>query len=126
MKYSLFFKNAYTEKRTLDFHVMQLFGARQGKNKNIPEWIQKIQRLSSIFRQAALQDCEDDERVGIVPLTDKLRNICFVQEISSDRLQTIVRSRNGNTFDETVETTLEDRKSDIFQERTLHSRNHFR
>jgi hypothetical protein len=34
--------------------------------------------------------------------------ICFVQGISSDRIQTIVRSRNGNTFDEIAETTLEE------------------
>jgi len=98
-----FFRNTYTKKCTLDFHATQLFGARQDKNESVSEWIQKIQRLSSKFREAALQDCEDDERVGIVGLADKLRNICFVQGISSDRIQTIVRSRNGNTFDEIEE-----------------------
>ena len=108
-----FLKNTYTEKRTLDFHATQLFGARQGKNESVSEWIQKIQRFSSKFREAALQDCEDDERIGIVALADKLRNICFVQGISSDRIQTIVRSRNGNTFDEIAETALEE-ESAIF------------
>ena len=44
---------------------------------NISEWVQNIQRLSSKFREAALQDCEDDERIGIVALADKLWNICF-------------------------------------------------
>jgi len=83
-------KNTYTEKRTLDFHATQLFGDRQGKNESVSEWIQKIQRLSSKFREAALQGCEDDERVRIVALGDKLRNICFVQGISSDRIKTIV------------------------------------
>jgi hypothetical protein len=39
-------------------------------------------------------------------LADKFRNICFVQGISSDRIQTIVSSRNGNTFDEIAETAL--------------------
>ena len=34
-----------------------------------------------------------------IALADKLRNICFVQGISSDRIQTIVRSRNSNAFD---------------------------
>jgi hypothetical protein len=96
------------EKRTLDFHATQLFGARQGKNDSISEWIQNVQKLSSKFREAALQDCEDDERVGIVALADKLRNICFVQGIASDRIQTIVRSRNGHTFDEIAETALEE------------------
>jgi len=63
-----FLKNTYTEKRKLDFHAMQLFGARHGKNESVSEWIKKIQRFSSKFREAALQDCEDDERVGIVAL----------------------------------------------------------
>jgi hypothetical protein len=101
-------KNTYTEKRTLDYHVTQLFGAKQGKNDSISGWIQNVQKLSSKFREAALQDCEEDERVGIVTLTDKLRNICFVQGIASDRIQTIVRSRNGETFDEIAETALEE------------------
>jgi hypothetical protein len=60
-----------------------------------------------------LQDCENDKRVGIVALADKLRNICFVQGISSDRIQTIIRSRNGNTFDEIAERAL-DEESAIF------------
>jgi len=51
--------------------------------------------------------------LGIVALADKLRNICFVQGIFSDRIQTIVRSRNGRTFDEIAETALEE-ESAIF------------
>ena len=101
-----FLKNTYTEKRTLDFHATQLFGAKQSENESISEWIQNIQRLSSKFKEAALQDCENDERIGIVALADKLRNICFVQGISSDRIQTIVcstNSINGSTFDEIEE-----------------------
>ena len=70
-----FLNNTYTEKRTLDFHATQLFGARQSKNEKVSEWIQKIERLSSKFREAALHDCEEDERVGFVALADKLRNI---------------------------------------------------
>jgi len=89
-----FLKNTYTEKRTLDFHATQLFGAKQGKNESVSDWIQNIQRLSSKFREAALQDYEVDERTGIVALADKLKYICFVQGISSSRIQTIVRSRN--------------------------------
>jgi len=34
-----FLRNTYTEKRTLDYHATQLFGARQGKNDSISEWI---------------------------------------------------------------------------------------
>jgi hypothetical protein len=111
-----FFKNTYTEKRTLDYQATQLFGTRQGKSDSISGWIQNVQKLSSKFREAALQDCEDDERVGIVALAEKIRNICFVQGIASDRIQTIVRSRNGHTFDEIMERALE-------EESTLYSKN---
>ena len=51
--------------------------------------------------------------MGIVALADKLRNICFVQGIFSDRIQAIVRSRNSTTFDEIAETALEE-ESAIF------------
>jgi hypothetical protein len=108
-----FLKNTYTEKRTLDFHATRLFRAKQSKNESISVWIQNILRLSSKFREAALQDCEDDARLGIVALADKLRNICFVQGISSDRIQTIIHSRNGNTFDEIAKRALEE-ESAIF------------
>jgi hypothetical protein len=74
-----------------------------------------------------LQDCEEDERVGIVELADKLRNICFVQGIVSDRIQTIVRSRNGDTFDEIAETALEEEsaiysKNERYRQGTLPSK----
>ena len=111
-----FFENTYTEKRTLDFHATRLFGATQGKNESNYEWIHNIQRLSSKFREAALEDCEDDERVGIVALADIFRNICFVQRLPSDRIQTIANSRNGNMFDETAETALEE-ESAIFSKK---------
>jgi hypothetical protein len=101
-----FLKNAYTEKRTLDFCHTFVWGEK-GKNESISVWIRNIQRLSSKFRDAALQDCKGYERIGIVALEDKLRNICFVQGIYSDRIQTVVRSRNGSTFDEIAEKALE-------------------
>ena len=46
-----------------------------------------MQRLGSKFRGAALQDCEQDERAGILTFADKLRNICFVKELYSDRIK---------------------------------------
>jgi hypothetical protein len=103
-----FLKNTYTEKRTLDYHASQLFKAKQGKVENVSEWIQKIQTLGSKFREAALQDCTEDERAGILNLADRLRNICFTQGLYSDRIQTIVRSRNQDHFDEIAETALEE------------------
>jgi hypothetical protein len=73
-----FLRNTYIEKRTLDFHGNQLFKAGQGKSDSISKWIQKIQTLGSKFREAALTDCTDKERAGILTLSDRLRNICFI------------------------------------------------
>ena len=103
-----FLKNTYTEKRTLDYHANQLFSTKQTKGENVSEWIQRVQKLGSKFREAALQDCEQEERAGILTLADKLRNICFIQGLYSDRIQTIVRSRNHASFDEIAETALEE------------------
>ena len=70
-----FLRNTYTEKRTLDFHANQLFSTKQSKTESVSEWIQRVQKLGSKFREAVLQDCEQDERAGTLTLADKLRNI---------------------------------------------------
>ena len=101
-----FLKNSYTEKRTLDYHASQLFKAKQGKEERITDWIQRIQTLGSQFRESALLNCSEGAREGILDLADRLRNICFVQGLTSDRIQTIVRSRNFQNFDEIAETAL--------------------
>jgi len=49
-------------------------------------------------------DCSMEERAGILTLEDGLRDICFVQGLYSNRIQTIVRSRNNDNFDEIAET----------------------
>ena len=85
-----FLKNTYTEKRTLDYQANQLLSTKQSKAESVSEWIQRVQKLEWKFREAALQDCEKDERAGILTLAYKLRNICFVQGLYSDRIQTIV------------------------------------
>ena len=101
-----FLRNSYIEKRTLDYHASQLFKAKQGKDERVTDWIQKIQTLGSQFREAALLNCSESAREGILDLSDRLRNICFVQGLASDRIQTIVRSRNYQSFDEIAETAL--------------------
>jgi hypothetical protein len=55
-----------------------------------------------------LQDCEHEERAGILTLVDKLRNICLVQGLYSNRIQTTVRSRIHANFDEKAGTALEE------------------
>jgi hypothetical protein len=128
-----FLKNTYTEKRTLNYHANQFFSTKQTKAESVSDWIQRIQRLGSKFREAALQDCQPEERAGILKLTDKLRNICFVsplppcasmacsgtplplQGLYSDRIQTIVRSRNHDSFDEIAETALEEESAIVLK-----------
>jgi len=99
-------QNSYIEKSTLDFHSSQLFKAKQGKDERVTDWIHKIQTPGSQFREAALLNCSEGAREGILDLADRLRNICFVQGLASDRIQTIVRSRNYQNFDEIAETAL--------------------
>jgi hypothetical protein len=86
--------------------VSQLFKARQGKEEKVAGWIQRIQTSESHFRESALLDCSEGTREGILDLADRLRNICFVHGLASDRIQTIVRSRNYRNFDEIAETAL--------------------
>jgi hypothetical protein len=117
-----FWKNTNTEKKTLDYHANQLFSTKQSKVESVSEWIQRVQKLGSKFREAALQDCEQDERAGILTLADKLRNICLVQGLYSDRIQTIVRSRNYSSFDDIAETALEE-ESAIFSKNERYKNN---
>ena len=101
-----FLSNSYIERRTLDYHASQLFKARQTKDERVTDWIQRIQALGAQFREAALLNCSEGAREGILDLSDRLRNICFVQGLAADRIQTIVRSRNQQNFDEIAETAL--------------------
>ena len=49
VKLKEFLQNTYIEKRTLDFHVSQLFKARQGKDEKVADWVHKVQTLGSSF-----------------------------------------------------------------------------
>jgi hypothetical protein len=93
-----FLCNSCIEKRTLDFHASQLFKARQGKDEKVAGWIQIIQPLGSHFHESALLDCCEGAREGILDLSDRLQNICFLHGLASDRIQTIVRTWNYHNF----------------------------
>jgi hypothetical protein len=99
-----FLQNTYIEKRTQRFHASQLF--RQEKDKKVAEWTHKIQTLGSQFREAALLNCSEGVREGILDVSDRLRNICFIQGLASDQIQTKVRSHNYQNFEETAECAL--------------------
>jgi len=99
-------QNAYIETRTIDFHASQLFKARQWKDEKVEEWIHKIQNWGSQFREAALLNCSEGAREGILDLSDRLRNISFIQGLASDRIQTIVRNRNYQNFGKIADSAL--------------------
>ena len=101
-----FLQNTYIEKRTLYFHVSKLFKAKQGKDEKLADWIHKIQILGSQFCETALLNYKEGSREGMLDLSDRLRNICFIQGLASDRIQTTVRSCNYQNFDEIAETVL--------------------
>jgi hypothetical protein len=86
--------------------VSQLFKAWQGKDEKMADWIHKIQILGTQFREAALLNCSEGAREGTLGLSDRLRNICFIQGLVSDRIQTIVRNRNYQNFDKIAETAV--------------------
>jgi hypothetical protein len=75
-------------------------------DEKVADWIHKIQNLGSQFREAALLNCSEVAREGILDLSDRLRKICFIQGLASDRIQMIVRSRIYQNFDEIAETAL--------------------
>jgi hypothetical protein len=72
----------------------------------VADWVYRIQTLGSQFCEAALLNCSEGAREGILDLSDRLRDICFVQGLASDRIRTIVRSRNFQNFDEIAEAAL--------------------
>jgi hypothetical protein len=71
----------------------------KGKMKK-SEWNQRIQTLGLQYRESALLNCNDGEQEGILDLSDRLQNICFVQGLASDHIQTIVWRRNYLNSDE--------------------------
>jgi hypothetical protein len=66
----------------------------------------KFRLMGSRFREAVLLNCSEGAREGILDLSDRLRNISFIQGLASDLIQPIVRSCNYQTFDEITESAL--------------------
>jgi hypothetical protein len=71
-------------------------------------------REKNVERNAYLCSiCRFREGFSILMMADKLRNICFVQGLYSDRIQKTVRSRNHQNFHEIAETALQEEGSII-------------
>jgi hypothetical protein len=69
-----------------------MFSARQERNKSVASWGSRIDEMQTELREAAKRVCKPEELLGAVGLINHLGNVCFVQGLNSERIQTIVRS----------------------------------
>jgi hypothetical protein len=74
-------------------------------------------------RDPALRDCGPEDKAGILTLSDRVRNIRFVQGLYSKYKQLIVRNRDHDNFDEIAETALEEKSDNISKNKTYKSSN---
>jgi hypothetical protein len=70
-----------------------MFSSRQGPNENVASWSSRIDTMQSQLREAAYWICAEEELVGAVGLINHLAKACFVQGLSNERIQTIVRAK---------------------------------
>jgi hypothetical protein len=87
----------YATRRTFDYYACKMFSARQGKNESIASWGNKIDELQTDLREAARRVCKPEEILGAIGLINDLGKACFIQGLSKERIQTIVRSRGSQS-----------------------------
>jgi hypothetical protein len=78
-------------------------------NKSIASWSNRIDTVQSELREAACRICEGEEVIGAMGIINHLAKACFVQGLSNERIQTIVRSKGEAPLLSTcVDTALEE------------------
>jgi len=99
----------YATRRTLDYYACKMFSARQGKYESIASWGNKIDELQTDLREAARRVCRPEEILGAIGLINHLGKACFIQGLSNERIQTIVRSRGESILlSQAIEVSLEE------------------
>jgi len=99
----------YATRRTLDYYACKMFSARQGKSESIASWGNKIDELQTDLREAARRVCRPEEILGAIGLINHLGKACFIQGLSNERIQTIVRSRGESILlSQAIELSLEE------------------
>ena len=78
---------------TFVYYACRMFSRRQGASEIIESWSSGIDTMQSELREAAYRICEDEEVIGAVGFINHLAEACFVQGLSNERIQTIVRSK---------------------------------
>ena len=111
----------YAVRRTLDYYACKMFSARKEKNESVASWENRIDEMQTELREAAKRVCTPEEIRGAVGLIGHLGKACFIQGLSSERIQTIVRSKGESiALSQAVEFSLEVRN--FFQSRKIHGR----
>ena len=99
----------YATRCTLDYYACKMFSVRQGKNESIASWGNKIDELQTDLREAARRVCRPEEILGAIGLINHLGKACFIQGLSNERIQTIVRSRGESILlSQAIELSLEE------------------
>ena len=98
----------YGVRRTLDYYACRMFSSRQGASESIASWSSRIDTMQSELREAAYRICEE-EVIGAMGLINHLAKACFVQGLSNERIQTIVRSKGETALLSTcIDAALEE------------------
>lgn len=116
----------YSIRRTIDFYACQMFNAKQGAQESIVAWASRLDGLQTQFKEAAARSCEVSELGGAVSLIFMMGRACFTQGLYSERIQTIVRSRDAKmNFSQCVEVALEEESALMSnRDKGTHSNNH--
>ena len=99
----------YAVRPTLYYYACKMFSARQEKNESVASWGNRIDEMQKELREAARRVCMPEEIRGAVGPIGHLGKSCFIQDLSSERIQTIVRSRDESiALSQAVELSLEE------------------
>jgi DNA recombination-dependent growth factor C len=86
-----------------------MFSSRQGASESIASWSSRIDTMQSGLREAAYRICEDKEVIRAMGFINHPAKACFMQRLSNEGIQTIVRSKGETTLLSTcIDTTLEE------------------
>ena len=106
----------YSTKRTLDYYACKMFNSKQGVAESIASWGSRIDTMQTELRDAARRDLTNEEINGAIALVNHLAKACFIQGLSNDRIQTIVRSRGEKILLSTaIEIALEEESAILSQ-----------
>jgi len=100
----------YGVRRTL--YACRMFRSRQSVSDRIASWSSRLDTIQSEVREATYRICEDEEVFGAMGLINHLAKACFVQGLSYERIQTIVRSKGETALLSTcIDTALEEKSA---------------